>query len=216
MPERRVASGRLANPRRWWLVAMMAVSVVVAGYSCTGRAMTREALQQYIRKNAGLSKEEEVRGIKVRCSYMPGELLLQQELTAVPKGDTARPRVLKEKYAGQYYFQLSYSKNNKEVIRQLGSYARYSDMVQVMSFEMGAHINATDERHDTLTLADYLFSQEYGMSSANNMLLVFRRSDFDKAKTIVITISEFGLDIGETRFEFRKSELEDVPRLAGL
>jgi len=208
---------RKARPISGWiLITVVILSGVAPDYGCSGRVMTREGLQQYIRRNNALSKEEVIRGIKVMVSYMPGELLMQQELSTLPKGDTARARQLKEKYSGQYYFQLSYSKNNKEVIRQLGGYARYSDMVQVMSFEMGAYINATDDRNDTLALADYLFNQEYGMAKANNMLLAFRRQDFNKAKVIAITIAEFGLGIGETRFEFRKSELDDVPRLAGL
>lgn len=133
----------------------------------------------------------------------------------MPK-DTARIRALENKYDGQYYFKLSYSRAGKEVIRQLGSYDRYSDMLQVMSFEMGKYITAITDTHDTLALADYLFNQEYGMTNANHLVLVFKKQDLEKAKNFAITIEEFGLGIGITQFEFKKEDLDRTPRLADL
>lgn len=198
----------------------MIIGVFHGVISCQNARLNKDQLLRYIGKSSALTKEEDIDGVKVRLQYQPGDLLVEQALGNGGKRemakDTAWIRELENRYGGQYYFKLSYSKDNKEVIRQLGSYDRYSDMLQVMSFQMGKHITAITDNQDTLALADYLFSQEYGMTNANRLMLVFRKQDLEKAKNFAISIEEFGLGIGTTRFEFRKDDLDRTPRLAGL
>jgi len=43
----------------------------------------------------------------------------------------------------------------KEVIRQMGGFDKYSDMVQVFSFKMGEFVNLTTPQKDTVALTDY-------------------------------------------------------------
>jgi hypothetical protein len=185
--------------------------------SCGPGKVSKDKLVSLIEHDPTLNQVQEVNGIKVRLKYCPYQLLVLQELgdANTPKyADTARLHALERKYSGQYYFRLSYSKDNKEVIRQLGSFQQYSDMLQVFSFELGRFINGSTEKNDTLSLADYAFEQDYGMSTASNAMLVFKRSDFDNAKSIRVNIGEFGLGMGSMNFTFPKDKIAGVPPLS--
>jgi hypothetical protein len=186
--------------------------------SCGPRKVSKTRLVSLIEHSKELNQTQEINGIKVQLKYCPYQLLISQELDnskGDPKDpDTARLSALEKKYSGQYYFRLSYSKNNKEVIRQLGDFHRYSDMLQVFSFELGGFINASTEKNDTLSLKDYAFEQDYGMGSANTSLLVFNKNDFRDINTITVNIGEFGLGIGSMRFNFRQNELTGLPALS--
>jgi hypothetical protein len=187
------------------------LSVVMSLQGCHLRRVTKQRLVRMIDQDKDLSQTREVGGIKVQMKYVPYSLMVLQELEASGSADTDRVRVLEKKYSPQYYFRLTFSKNNQEVIRQLGSFHQYSNMLQVLSFELGSHINALTGKGDTVYLKDYAFEQDFGMSSANASLLVFARKDFDKSREISLNIGEFGLGIGEIRFVFDKKEMEELP-----
>jgi hypothetical protein len=101
----------------------------------------------------------------------------------------------------------------KEVIRQLGSFSRYGDMVQVFSFQMHQFINVTTSQKDTLPLADYLFDQTYGMSDGNTMLLCFDREKLINKETLDVNIAECGLGTGSLKFRFKQKDLAKLPEL---
>ena len=199
---------------RFAYAGLMFSSLIIV-FSCSSKVtrVNKEKLISYVEHNQDLNQEREINNIKVHIKYCPYQLMVLQELDNGKKFDSAKLNELEKKYSPQYYFRLSFSKDNKEVIRQLGSFQRYSDMLQVFSFELGKYINASTERNDTLSLTDYAFEQDYGMSSANNTLLVFKKSDFDKAKNIHVNVGEFGLGIGSLQFVFDKKNIERVPLL---
>lgn len=188
-------------------LAMLALS------SCGPRTLTKAKLESLIEHSPELNQVQEIGGIKVGLKYCPYQFLVEQELESGGSADTARLNALKRKYEGQYYFKLSYSKDNKEVIRALGSYQRYSDMLQVFAFELGRSVNASTEKNDSLPLKDYTFTQDFGMATATSSMLVFNRDDFSGAATINVNIGEFGLGIGNMRFGFKQDALRDLPEL---
>jgi hypothetical protein len=198
-------------PIRTVYAVVAILSVVIALQGCHPGRVTKQRLVRMIDQDKDLTQTREVGGIKVQVKYVPYSLMVFQELEASGGADTGRLRVLERKYSPQYYFRLTFSKNNQEVIRQLGSFHQYSDMLQVLSFELGSHINALTGAGDTVYLKDYAFEQDFGMSSANSSLLVFARKDFDKSREICLNIGEFGLGIGELRFVFDRKEMEGLP-----
>ena len=151
----------------------LTVLILMIGFinACTHpKELSKEDLLKYINESKnGLVKEQEINGVKINLAYRPSSLLVQQELETGQKKDSLLLPQLQKKYGTQYYFMLSYSKHGKEVIRQLGSFGRYSDMLQVMAFQMHQYINVTTEKKDTVPLADYQFEQTYGMSAGNNL-----------------------------------------------
>jgi cbb3-type cytochrome oxidase subunit 3 len=197
-------------------IFLFLILIVASFFSCNRKKFTKQSLNSYINHSAALNKEQEINGIKVRLKYIPHQLLVWQELGNAQTMDSSKINEIQKKYSGRYYFRLSYSKNNKEVIRQLGSYDRYSDLLQVMSFEMGKYITLYTDKRDTLPLGDFIFDQEYGMTNANNLLLAFNQEKSKSSNTIDIDVSEFGLGIGNTRFEFNKRDIDEVETLCGL
>jgi hypothetical protein len=161
----------------------------------------------------GLLQQQEVNGIKVEVSFQPLSLMVSQELKFVKKIDSITIDSISKKYQNQSYFLLKYSKNNKELIRQLGSYARYSDMLQVLAFQMQSYINITTPKQDTVVLSDYVFEQNYGLGDANTILLVFVKDKLKDANKIEINVAECGFGIGDLKFSFKKSDIDGVPKL---
>jgi hypothetical protein len=200
-------SARALN--RW---APAVLVLLVCG--CRPGQVSRYRLNQLVQRDSKLCQAQEINGIRVQMRYVPYQLMVAQELgTVVSAGDTAIMGRLERKYSPQYYFRLTFSKNKNEVIRQLGSFHQYSDMLQVLSFELGNHISASTETNDTLYLKGYAYQQDYGMTKENASLLIFAKEDFGKRKEIRIRLGEFGLGIGELTFVFSKDEMDDLPAL---
>jgi len=172
-------------------------------------SLDKAELLEYINDpDNGLTKEQEVNGVKVKLSFYPSSLLAEQEQT-----DSIPVEKLKGKYSGYYYFKARFSKDGKEAIRQLGDFSKYSDMVQMLAFRMNDYINLTTYNKDTLSMADYFFDQTYGMSDGNNLMLVFSRDQMKNANKFDINIAECGFGTGILKFSFRKEDLEKLPEL---
>jgi len=184
-------------------------------FSCKQGKLNKQKLISYISYSKELNQSIEVNGIMTKAKVVPYQLMVLQEIEGRSRKDSIKIGDLEKKYSAQYYFSLSFSKGNKEVIRQLESFQRYSEMLQVFSFGMGKYINATDENSDTVALADYAFEQDYGMTSSNKVLLVFKKADFTKAEYINLNVEEFGLGVGNMKFVFRRRDIENIPALAG-
>lgn len=202
---------RIRSGNTFWVTGLFLSAIMLV--SCTQRRLSRKELTSYIDHNKRLCQSQEMAGVTVQIKYVPCELLVLQELNNVTKPSPEKVKQLESKYSGQYYFRVNFSHDNKEVIRQLGSFQEYSDMLQTFSFEMGKYINASDDRDDTLSLADYAFEQSFGMSKGNEILVAFKKEGFNNSEIINVNIGEFGLNIGDMRFGFRK---KDIRRLPGL
>jgi len=202
--------------KRNFITSGVHIVLVFCLVSCaqTQGKLSKPELTQYIsNKKNGLVKEQEVNGTKVRLSYQPACMLVTQELDTEKKSDSVAIKKLEEKYSRHYYFLLRFSKNGKEAIRQLGSFSSYSDMVQVLSFQMGQFVNLTTPKRDTVQLADYLFDQTYGMSDANTVLLSFEKEKIESSKSLEINIGECGFGTGALKFVLDKKDIDKMPKL---
>jgi hypothetical protein len=184
--------------------------------SCGGhkKLLSKRELEKYISKSEnGLVKLEEVNGFKIRVSFQPSSLMIAREITDSNKTDSLFIKVLEKKYATNYYFFLNYSKGGKEAIRQLGSFSKYSKMLQVFAFKMNDFVNLTTAERDTIPLSDYLFEQTNGISRGNSMMLIFAKEKISLAGEVEINIAECGLGTGNLKFRFRKADLTSPPDL---
>lgn len=194
-------------------IAMVAV-YLLTGCSGRQRVIAKRDLLKFINDpKHGLVRQQEVNGLTVRVSYEPSSLLVSQELARGGKSDSATIRALTEKYGKYCYFVMEFSRDGKEAIRQAGSFSQYSNMVQVLSFQMGQFINLTTAVRDTVDLADYAFEQTYGMSKANTLLLSFPREKINKADVFEVNLAECGFGVGSLRFPFKRSDLMETPDL---
>jgi hypothetical protein len=185
--------------------------IILVLFSCKAKILSKDQLIKYVDENKELNKTHEANGVVINLRYFPHQLLVYQELGDSKEG--GKIQEIEKKYSSNYYFKASFSKNNKEVIRQLGSFKEYSDMLQVFSFEMGKHINITTNDSDTLYLKGCSFDQNFGLTSANTLTLVFDKNDFKGHNLFKINIGEFGLRIGNLNFPFSTEEIYKVPGL---
>jgi hypothetical protein len=184
--------------------------------ACSSRKaiLSKDELVKYINeKNSGLKQEQVVNGIKISVSYEPASLLIAKELEAGRAMDSVLFHSLEKKYDNSYYFFLKFSKDGKEAIRQLGNFKRYSDMLQVLAFDMHQFVNLTTPQRDTLELSDYYFDQTYGMSDGNSLLLSFDKSKIQRVSQVQVNIGECGFGTGMLKFSFDKEEIDRVPKL---
>jgi hypothetical protein len=194
------------------LIAGM-LCLLLFGCHSRHRLLGKRDLLKYVNDPGhGLVRKTTVEGVDVGLSFEPSSLLVAQELIAAGKRDTSLLSALEKKYSTNYYFLLKFSRNNRELIRQLGSFSRYSDMVQVLSFQMQQFINLTTDR-DTVAMSDYAFEQTYGMSDANTLLLAFPKDKTGNSDRLDVNLAECGFGIGSLRFNFNKGDLEKTPGL---
>lgn len=175
-------------------------------------SLSKEELTNYISDYSnGLYQSKTVNGILVEISYRPTDLLVAQELgNNRQKGDSI-VNILRKKYMGNYYFVLSFSRNGNEALHSIMG-PEYGELVQILSFRMGSFVDLTSKT-DTVALSDYYMDRTFGMASATSVLLVFERSKFGKTEQISLHIREFGLGIGNLRFNFDSEKLQNVPKM---
>lgn len=190
--------------------------LVFLGYciiSCSPSALTEAELKQYVLEpDNNLIQEETINDVNVRITYRPTDLLVAQELTNVT--DTTHISLLRAKYNKYYYFVLSLSKNQREVI-QAGTMpqAQFSELLQTISFRMAAYVNMTTNTRDTIPLADYVYNRTFGMGSSNDLLLVFNKEQAKPADWLQINLAEFGLGVGRQALRFKRRQLDEVPQI---
>jgi hypothetical protein len=201
-------------PYRNQSARFLAALVLLCACSSTPKTMNQANLVRYVNdKDHGLVKEQEVNGIQLKLSYQPASLLAAKELESTQQLPQTVIDSVEKKYAKNYYFLLKFSKDGKEAIRQLGSFSRYSDMVQVLSFQMHQFVNLTTPQKDTIPLADYLFDQTYGMSDGNTLLLCFDNQKLANKKELEINVAECGFGTGNVKFNFLQKDIDKTPAL---
>lgn len=174
---------------------------------------TQEELQAYVLEEGhGLRKSGQYGNTKVTVTYRPTDLLVAQGLGA----EISREQVtgLRDQYGKYHYFVLGLSSGEKEALYGGGlDYARFSGLVQQLSFRMGAYVNLTTSAHDTIPLADYVFPRTYGIGSETNLLMVFNAEKTAEVDWLQFNLNEFGMGLGNQRYRFRKDDLDDAPTI---
>ncbi|HEY9048675.1 MAG TPA: hypothetical protein VIN08_22365, partial [Ohtaekwangia sp.] len=119
---------------------------------------------------------------------------------------------LRKKYSQYLYFILSLSANNKEALHQAAS-DQYGDLVQTLSFRMNNYVTLTTSANDSIPVGDFMLNRTYGMSNSTDLLFVFSKEKAKGKDWIQFNLNEFGLGIGNQRFRFEMSDLENIPEV---
>jgi len=196
--------------------ALLLLNLLVLLSSCSDskKPLSKSELINYVQSAShGLSKTLYNGDVSIRLNFQPSSLLVAQELEMEDIQDTAAIARLEKKYGDQYYFLLQLSHKGKEAIREVGSFSKYSEMVQLLSFGLHNFVILTTLQKDTIPLSDYHFDNMYGNSNANSILLVFNKEKLRNKDYLEINISEFGLGAGSMKFQFDRNRIERVPPL---
>lgn len=176
--------------------------------------LTPLALQEFIiDEDRGLVKQVVANNYILKLTYKPTDLWMYQEVQGVAM-DSSTFLSLRKKYAGNYYFILSISKDQHEALSPAeAGMVRYSELLETLSFRMDRHVGLITSLGDTIQAGDFMLDRTYGASNATSLLFSFSKKKIKGQDWIEFTMSEFGLGTGAQRFRFRLKDLESVPRL---
>lgn len=179
-------------------------------WSCS-KEMTADELTQYVAdEDNGLKKESTMGATTVSLIFRPTDLIVSQELEWA---DNHFPiDSIQKKYASYYFFVLSLSRNNKEALHQTNM-NEYSDLLNTLSFRMNEFVTMTTAAQDTIPVGDFMLNRTFGMSSSTDLLFVFDKTKAKDQQWVQFNLNEFGLGVGNQRFRFDVTDLENVPRV---
>lgn len=178
--------------------------------SACSRTMSYEKMVEFINNpENGLVQKKSINGIDFKLTYQPTDLLVFNELRG---NDTISEEQLNEtrmKYLGQHYFILSVSSGGKEILSNASNRQSFSIMVNQLSFGMGSKVLLTTDERDTLNLLDFQSPRYFGMAESTDILFAFRKNMVN-TKSLLFTLSEFGLKTGDLRFVFDTENINAV------
>jgi len=194
---------------------IFALSLIFILTSCQQKTFdNRDELMAYVANtDNGYTQHKSVNGTDFSITYRPTDMLVRQELTE----EMSRAQVdsLRQKYEPYLYFNLSLSKNNKEVLSNMSnSRADFGAMVNQLAFGMGVKVHLFSQKKDTIELLDYVYPREYGMGRATNIMLVYPKDEkLMKDEFVHFTIEDIGIKTGEVGFKIPIEPIRNEPEL---
>jgi hypothetical protein len=183
-------------------------------YSCSPpEYLPQEDLQAYVRDEAnGLSRSVEINHIKMQVLFRPTDLLVAQELRGVTVVTDSLVQEKRKKYAPYYYFILSISSSDKDILDASSGHAGFSELLQTVSFRMNQVVNLTTPG-DTIPVADFVYNRTFGLSKSTDILLVFDKSEIGTSDWVQVNLDEFGLGAGKQSVRFKTTDLHSAPKI---
>lgn len=181
-------------------------------FSCTPSQLSEEELNAYILDEGnGLTQSIQRNGIDFSVNYRPTDLLVAQELNG--KQDKVLIDSLRRKYGKYAYFILNISKDDKEILKQMGSFGAFSEALQTISFRMGEYVDLTTSKQDTIPVADSVYPRLYGMGQATSILFVFNAEKILESDWLSFNLKDLGLNTGKTKFRFETQQIREAPKI---
>ena len=182
---------------RWLFIVLYVASLT----ACSSGISTKADVIRYINDpENGLKKITESNNILTVLTYRPSLLMTS---------NAYRKNVPNAQFDDKLYFVLSLSANNAEVLKQLEP-GRYSTMVQVFAFNMSNYITISAGKGKGIAPESCFYQPTYGVSRANELLLIFDKKKLALTDDLYIDIREFGLGTGDMNFRFDSDDIERI------
>lgn len=154
-----------------------------------------------------------INGVNFSLLYNPTDVLVQRQLSSEANISRELIDSLRENYSHYLYFNLSISKNGKELLSNVNSREKFGAMVKQLAFDMDKKVHLFTQQKDTINLADYVYPRMYGMSDETTVLFVYpKENKILQGEYINVTIEDLGFNTGEVKFkvptEIIKEEVE--------
>lgn len=183
-------------------IAYFLMLLCVTLFSCRQKIQSRGELLRYLKnKDNGLLKEDRKMNVITSATYVPTQLLSGKGLNIQDTIEIPASRLRK------MCFIIHFSSRGKELLNQL-SMDFYSDILQTLSFRMMPLISLKLADNQVISPVDCFLQQTYGLSSANELMVIFNSDRIDLSNEYKLIISEFGLGIGELKYKFSRSDID--------
>ena len=183
-------------------------------FGCQSRHFDNEQeLRTYLEeKDNGLSVTKSVNGVQFKLSFTPTDLMVLNELEDPKNGEQVTK--LREKYAQNLYFNLSISKQKRELLSDM-SHGRngFARLVNTLSFGLDESVHLFTSQRDTLPLIDFVYPRMYGMSQSTNVMFVFRDELINEEGDLNFVFQDIGLGTGDIRFKLPAAKILEEPTL---
>ncbi|MDC7248353.1 MAG: hypothetical protein PQJ49_00345 [Sphaerochaetaceae bacterium] len=190
------------------------LTFVLLLFSCgSERFDSEEALWAYLKEeDNGYLYKKQVKGIDYSLVYRPTDLLVQQTMTTYSEKAVDS---LRKHYSQYLYFNLSFSKNNQELLSTVPrDRQQFGAMVNQLVFGMGEYVHVYNNKQDTLQLVDYIYPRMYGVSNGTKMLFVYEANEEElKEENLFLEIKDMGLGTGDVRFKIPTAKIKQQPEL---
>lgn len=188
-------------------------AIICLAFACQKKPVSQQELESYVHDpRNGLRQATTIGGVQVQVIYRPSDCFVAQDL-ANRAGQLLRAKDLQEKYGGQHYFLVNFSRNGKELLHTADGINQYSSLLQTLAFRMNDFIELVTSRGDTIPVLDHAFDRTYGMAANNSVLVVFPKQDVEATDWIQLNLREFGVQTGNIKFQFTGANLRNIPPL---
>ena len=172
---------------------------------------SEEELVGYLKEAEGeYFWDKTINGVNYQLLYLPTDLMVERS-----GGNAGKTDSLQSKYERYLYFDLSLSKNNRELLTGLASNKKkFGNTVNQLAFGMEDKVYLTSNK-DTVYSSDYHYSRMYETTGANSIIFAFERQEvfLENQKDIFLTVEDFGFSTGDTRFRMKVDNLKREPKL---
>ncbi len=171
---------------------------------------TEEELINYIKQESNmLVKNEKTNGLEINVSYKPVDLIVMQQLKS---NKNLNVDSLKKHFDKYYYFTIDFSENGKELNQQLMmDKVAYGQAINDLAFKMSSKVYLTDNKNDTLPIADYVYSRLFGATGKSTFLFSFSKPQYQPETLHLYVITD---DIGsKKKFTFNGAAINNIPHL---
>ncbi|WP_448633257.1 hypothetical protein [Pedobacter panaciterrae] len=161
------------------LVASSLILLISFVSGCTQDIHSREGFFKYVKdKDNGLLQEVKKSDVLTSASYVPFQIIYNKKWNFQKNSNSNSGK------SSKICFIISFSRNGKELLSQLDLNV-YSDVLQTLSFQMIPLVSLKMDDEHVISPTDCLFQQTYGLSPANELLLVFDSDEIKASKNIV-------------------------------
>lgn len=182
-------------------------------FACDPVSYDVNSLNAYVNEESnGLIKGQSRKGYDLQLYNRPRDLWVAQELRGEWPTDSLVQKY-RDRYDDYLYFILKISKEGKEALYTSRNQNTFSELLQTLSFRMGAFTQMVTSEKDTIPLADSHYSRFYGQSGGTSVMLAFDKASVEDSEWVQVNLADLGLNIGTTRYRFLTKELLNAPQI---
>lgn len=195
------------------------LSVILLSACSHRKFKTQQEVWDFVRnEDNNLTQKKQVNGIEYTFTYKPTDLLILQELGQNKPSEIALQNI-RNKYDDHVYFDLSMSKNGRELLTNVvGSSRQFGSLVNKLAFGLEEQVYLYTEKRDTIPLLDHIYPRMYGITKKTSVLLVYPREEIQNSESLTLVVNDLGFNTGEVKLKIPYQSILQEPTIdfAGL